>query len=603
MSSASPRSAGGPRVALWWAIGAITFVIGYLALFHGMLGASPSESVPVNVARGIDERRAYPTGILAETDHRFVVWQSTRNAYTLLGSPWRLFQAEPCHPTEDVLALGEPGIAMGVLGIPGWIVTGDPIATYNSVLALVTLISFVSMFLLVREWTGVPAAAVVAALLFAFHEVRLKDPVHFYVWDNSWTVLALYFTTRLFTRTRFVDALGLAGVIAMQLVGSLYPLLAGVFVAAPVLVWLGLRHGVRQLRPSHWLFVVVCMLGVAVPLFAPYLEQSDAGMLPERAYQVFFDLDWLRPGGPAFPGWATIALVLAAFAVPRRYGLGERGDPRIALLVIGVLLLSISVGGNTVARLEAMQRGEPLPPEFPNLYDLLAVIVPGLRQVRGPGSLYSGVHMALCILAGVGAAGLIRLAGSRGVGVMPERLGALVSGLLIFLALVEVARPAALGLDPRIQYVPYAMRPPEQELVFLERIAELDGAGPVLELPFNPKDLDQASRAVLLAAYHRRRTSQCFNSYHPPEVARVKAVSDRLPSERALRELDEMGFTTILIHPEPAPGVPKARRRWRQEFEAARSSPGLRLIAEDGERSAWAIVVSRSPAGALHTED
>ena len=60
-----------------------------------------------------------------------------------------------------------------------------------------------------------------------------------------------------------------------------------------------------------------------------------------------------------------------------------------------------------------MQSGDPLPPAFPNLYDALAAIVPGLSQVRGPAALYSGVHMSLSILAGFGAAAILRVVGER----------------------------------------------------------------------------------------------------------------------------------------------------------------------------------------------
>jgi hypothetical protein len=230
-------------------------------------------------------------------------------------------------------------------------------------------------------------------------------------------------------------------------------------------------------------------------------------------------------------------------------------------------------------------------------------VIPGLRQVRGPAALYNGVHMALCILAGIGAAGLIRLAGSAGEAGSSQLRRGVVSAVLIACTFVELLRPAALGLEPRVQYVAYPMRPPEQELAFHERIAELGGGGAMLELPFSPRDILQSSRAVLLAAYHQRRTSQCFNSYLPPEVVRVKAISDRLPAESALRQLSAMGFTTILVHPSSDEGDPAMYRDWRRTLEAAPATPMLRLIFDDGERSAWAILAEPAPAAALRPED
>jgi hypothetical protein len=143
------------------------------------------------------------------------------------------------------------------------------------------------------------------------------------------------------------------------------------------------------------------------------------------------------------------------------------------------------------------------------------------------------------------------------------------------------------------------MRPSQAELDFFEQLAPPGEGGPILELPFNPNDIDQSSRAVLLASYHRRRTSQCFNSYIPPEVTMVKAISDRLPDESAIRELAELGFTTIVIHPDPVPGERTYRRHWHREFERMPATRLLRRIARDDARVAFEIVAESSAADEL----
>jgi hypothetical protein len=567
----------------WLAVAGGVLLLSLLTFFHGMIGEPFDSAVPVNVARGaVEQEGVHPRGPLDMTDHRFVIWQTARNAYTLLGHPWDLFQAEPCHPADDVLALGEPGVAMGVLGIPGWILTRDPIATYNTVVWLIAAIGFVAMYLLVKEWTGVPAAAITAALLFAFHEVKIKDSIHIFAWDNSFTVLALYFVTRLFRHGHWRDALGLAISICLQLAGSFYPLLAAIFLALPVLVWLLVRHGYRELRPAQWALVASCMGLVAYAIFSPYLAASASGAIEERGYKVFLDASWLTISGPAFPGFVLIALVLASLALPRRWvAPPEQGDPRIALLVISLMLFSLAFGGNTVARLEAMQAGEPLPPEVPNLYDALALVVPGMGQVRGPAALYQGTQMALCILAGLGAAALIRAADAR--------WRTAVAMALILLAYVEGMRPAFLGLTPRIDYVPWEMRPPESELDFFVHAREQGSSGPMLELPFNPRNIDQSSRAVLLAAYHRRRTSQCFNSFIPSTVWGVEEIARGLPSEQAVAALSELGFRSILIRHPAAQELPARLRERFSEFDASPAGESLTLVLAAGEMTLYDI--------------
>lgn len=54
------------------------------------------------------------------------------------------------------------------------------------------------MLTLVSRWTRSRAAGLVAALLFAFHPIRLGNITHPTVWDLSFTVFALYFAERLF---------------------------------------------------------------------------------------------------------------------------------------------------------------------------------------------------------------------------------------------------------------------------------------------------------------------------------------------------------------------------------------------------------------------
>jgi len=558
------RSDRGSRLVAIAAV-ALVFTAGALTLFHSMLGRDLGHHVPVNIERVAEvASEGHPLGALEATDHRFVVWLVSRNARTLLTNPLGLFQAEQCHPAADALALGEPAITLGVLGMPMQWLAGDPVATYNSVLLLVTLVSFVAMYLLVVEWTGVRTAGLVAALLYAFHELKISDSIHFFAWDNSWTVLALYFATRLFARGQWRDALGLSFAIAMQIGESFYPLLSACFVALPILIWLAVHHGFDRFRPTRWFFVVGVMAGVAYGVLSPFLAASDSGVIEARGYQAFLGYGMLRPSEFAFPGWSVVLLALCSFALPRRFVVpAGRGDPRWALLALALILLCVSTGGNMVARIEAYQRGEPEPWALPNLYAALAAVVPGLKIIRGPGSIYQNAQMAYAVLAGFGAAALIRIAGSRrgpvvanagtnrvtaGVeaGVASVVVTVVAAGL-IFFAYAETLRPRFLGLEPRIDFVAHEIRPPQEEIDFFADLEERGAAGPILELPFNPKNIVQSSNAILIAAYHERRTAQCFNSFLPPEVVPVKALSHELPTLDGLKKLSDLGFTTILL--------------------------------------------------------
>jgi hypothetical protein len=72
-----------------------------------------------------------PGAPLLAADQRIVVAVAGRNARILLAHPSRLFEAEACFPVEKALALGEPEITLGIMGMPAALVLHDPIASFN----------------------------------------------------------------------------------------------------------------------------------------------------------------------------------------------------------------------------------------------------------------------------------------------------------------------------------------------------------------------------------------------------------------------------------------------------------------------------------------
>ena len=95
-------------------------------------------------------------------DHGFALWVVSRNAYTLLNEPSRLFGEGPCFPFPKPLALGHPAVTQGILAAPVYAATGNPVASYNSIMILASFLAALAMYLLFRDWTGSPGAGVAA---------------------------------------------------------------------------------------------------------------------------------------------------------------------------------------------------------------------------------------------------------------------------------------------------------------------------------------------------------------------------------------------------------------------------------------------------------
>ena len=236
-SDHSPNDAG-PRSNAWVAVGVLFVVlIAWVWTFQGLVEHPPGSWVPRYASLEQGPELTLNSHVL-DTDQGFVAWLVSRNARTWTESPTRIFDGEICHPTSQSLALGEPALTLGVLAIPAWWLTGDPLWTYNSVVWILPLFSACMMFFVVKNWTGNAFAGGVAALLYGFHSARLSDPTHLYVPDTVWTLLALFFFRRWLLNGRWRDVCALGGAVSLQIGGSLYPLIAGAAVGLPFAIWL-----------------------------------------------------------------------------------------------------------------------------------------------------------------------------------------------------------------------------------------------------------------------------------------------------------------------------------------------------------------------------
>ena len=126
------------------------------------------------------------------------------------------------------------------------------------------------------------------------------------------------------------------------------------------------------------------------------------------------------------------------------------------------------------------------------------------------------------------------------------------------------------------------------ELAFFDRLAAVGDEGPILELPMEPGLRSRDGLSILVAAYHSRPTSACYNSFLPQQTRRVQALARALPEARAIQALHEMGFRTVVLHHHVYGKSSKPLLR-EMERTADRSGGGLIRIQTDGERTAFRL--------------
>jgi len=506
-------------------------------------------------------------------DQRWVVWAISRNARTLLESPAQIFDAEICYPAPQSLALGEPVLTLGLLGTPAWLFTRDPVRTFNFVLIVLPLLAALAMYLLVHAWTRRPMAALAAALVYSFHGERLGDFVHPFVTDTTWAVFALYFFQRWLERGRWRDVAGLGLAAALQLGGSVYPLVAAGVVAGGVALWGLGRMRAGRTQPFQWMALLGGLALAAAFVFSPYLQAIEAGELADRSTRYF--LPWKNVLGAAPGAFGYFIFIAAALAFVPRLGKASAEEGalpglRWALLAGGVLALLLATGGNAGDRLVAEIAGRAPPASWPNPLDGLSVVVPALAKVRAPRFIALGLHLALSGLAGLGVARLL--------GALPRAARPVAGGVGVLLALLLVV-PGPQTVKPQL------MRPAPETLAFFSALEDAGAAGPLLELPARAAS-GARSASVLWAAYHQRSTSRCYNSFEPPAVGRVRRVAARLPAAEAVDEIASLGFGTILLH-HPLGARNGALSGLRSNALAA--SPRLTLVHSNASLSAFRI--------------
>ena len=511
-----------------------------------------------SIMRGESGEDATSWEALTRIDGTFVAAQVRRNSIALLEEPTRIFQREMCYPHPNSLTTGDPMITAGVLGLPGQLLIGGAAGAVNSAVGFSILLKALAMYLLVSLWTGSATAGIVAGLLFSFDTDALDDVTHFYIYDTTWFVFALYFASLFFRSGSWIAGVSIVICTVLQVANCLYPAVAAATLALPMATWLYVAYSPSL--PKVVLITASSAAGVAL-IYAPYLSNfgSDTGA---DVVQNFLIPQMFRAGALTSSEWTLLALAFIGILSPRRRATSRTPkDPRWALVAGALLCTWLAIGSSLGSQL--------------NLFSVAAQWVPGLDLVRAPLRIFEGAKLVAAVLAGMGTAALLSW--------LPAQAGR-VATIVLLCAVTATTAGAVLAPPPGL-VVPLRVAPSEAVLKLFGKLAAIGNRGPVFEFPVTKVWLlGSSADRVMASTFHRRPTSACSGSVKPQSVQELTEIGKHLPDPDAVAQLRDAGFTTVVVHSRGG----AQRFGWKLLIMPRNQRP-LRLLAQTSFGAAYEI--------------
>jgi hypothetical protein len=253
------------------------------------------------------------------------------NARQLVRDPLRLFDTQFYYPHSNTIAYGQSLFFPGLLAIPGFWLTSDPLAVTNGLLLLALWLSGLTMYGLAFFLTGRVGPSLLAGIVFAYFPNRMDHLGQFTVQMGFLLPLVTWaFARFLLERTWRHLALVVLGLWGQVLSTMYHAYALALLLAALAVACLLLRPGILTWPLAARGTLGLMALGLALaPFLAPYLalhrELGLARTLQEAELYGMTLWSFLDPGvfstlyggrllfskrpeGGLFPGFVVLAL-------------------------------------------------------------------------------------------------------------------------------------------------------------------------------------------------------------------------------------------------------------------------------------------------------
>lgn len=483
-------------------------------------------------------------------DEFLCFWIVTALGQRLAETPFALFEGGILLPLRHTLAFSETMLTAVALTAPVTWLTGEAVLAYDLYYLSTIALAVFGTYLLVRDATGDPRAALVAGLFFGLAGERWADRGHLAKQALQWVPFVCWTWLRFVDRPSIARGAGLAA-------ATLANLHAGVYqgLALPVLLvpWAGALAASGRWPARRWL-ASVTILGVAMAaglvLYWPFVivreEQSFVtGGVAEVVggwswYTAAFrhPIDYLRRLAEsnrmavAMSPLPLAALAVAALAARLRRPV-VAGPPLARAHLVAALAFMVFTAATTVQE----DRLGPFGPAMHALFGL-----PGLDGLRGRNRFALLVAFGGAQVLGIAFAAVLRRVRRRAIA-----------------AVLAGGTAALVVLDTRTLHesTPLTWLPGPRDLPpAVELATRTNAGGGLLHLPYG----HWASETLYMmwALHHRHPIMNGYTAIMP----RFGPLVRSFPSPATQQALAEIGVTHVLLHPRAMTGFgePMVRR-------------------------------------------
>jgi len=497
-------------------------------------------------------------------DHQYSVWNVAWVAHALSTNPLRVLDANIFYPHRWTLLYSEANLAAGVIGLPVYWLTGNAFATHNFVVLSSFVLSGTGTYYLVRYLTRDRRAATISAVAFAFCPYVFGHLPHIQLLMTAGIPFSLLAFHRMADEPTAGRGAALGAAMGAQgLACAYYSIFVALFIGFAVIVTAAVRGQWRDAR--YWVAVsagAAVALAIVLPLFVPYflLDRSSGfgrTLNESRQYSATW-LDYLTAGAhsaawfvptgwkdTSFPGF--IATIFGATGAIWSWKSG--GHLRyVACLYAGIAVLALWLSLGPAG----------------GLYSAAYALIPGFSFLRAPSRFGMVVTFALCVLAGLAIAALLK----------QRPRTAVVTAALLAIAIAERVAPIPITPNPQIQPVYHFLASQPY--------------GAVIELPpLSRKFAFTRTRYMLASTVHWMPLVNAYSDFTPEAFDDNLEAIAGFPSRASLAVLGKDRVRYAVVHLDE---YRKNHQIERLETSLAEAAPHLKLLYGDNRSRLYELI-------------